>query len=402
MNTKIKYLYRDADNYKIGNECIINGVLSEGQKKSILDCLHEGEFFIPNKVGMPELRFDKWNSKTDHIWFEMSEDAFSLTDSEPTLNYSAEELVNLFLRCKGKWEEEIGISIENAKSLFSGSLEWTVTDPDCVQVRRAIDTAYFSKFELAQIDTLELFDKNIYNIAQGDVDISEYTEKEIDVILRSYGYKNMEQLTELLGSKAEAMGQLAEMIFETYSSDYYVDRFSDWNSAVECIEEYTKQDLEEYKQQKDMMSFSHLSSFIYTVDTFSNEEERFSLGMIASDGTTYYISEKYGDIIRGTEMTVDSAIQRLGTPDYLVIGGYAENGLFFIYDGEGNIGEDDLKILLSDNPVFISDVMKANLDLIRSNEKRKKESLDDKLNSALEKKSTVTVREKSKENDFHI
>lgn len=39
MNTCILYLYRDACNYKVYNEVIINGVLSPGQINLILDCL---------------------------------------------------------------------------------------------------------------------------------------------------------------------------------------------------------------------------------------------------------------------------------------------------------------------------------------------------------------------------
>ena len=38
MNTKIRYLYRDADNYKVFNECIVQGEISEEQVCKILDC----------------------------------------------------------------------------------------------------------------------------------------------------------------------------------------------------------------------------------------------------------------------------------------------------------------------------------------------------------------------------
>ena len=33
MNTKISYLYRDADNYKMPNECVIAGTLTAFQGK---------------------------------------------------------------------------------------------------------------------------------------------------------------------------------------------------------------------------------------------------------------------------------------------------------------------------------------------------------------------------------
>lgn len=54
MNTCISYLYRDACNYKIHNEVIINGVLTSAQIDSIMDCLLDGEYFIPSQVGLPE------------------------------------------------------------------------------------------------------------------------------------------------------------------------------------------------------------------------------------------------------------------------------------------------------------------------------------------------------------
>ena len=38
MNTKISYLYRDADNYKKVNECVIAGALTAEQICAIKDC----------------------------------------------------------------------------------------------------------------------------------------------------------------------------------------------------------------------------------------------------------------------------------------------------------------------------------------------------------------------------
>ena len=54
MDTKICYLYRDAGNYKVHNECVIQGELSKEQIQSILDCCDMGEYFIPRQVGMPK------------------------------------------------------------------------------------------------------------------------------------------------------------------------------------------------------------------------------------------------------------------------------------------------------------------------------------------------------------
>ena len=54
MNTRIHYLYRDADNYKVQNECVILGEMTGEQEQRIIACLDEKEYFVPSRVGMPE------------------------------------------------------------------------------------------------------------------------------------------------------------------------------------------------------------------------------------------------------------------------------------------------------------------------------------------------------------
>lgn len=102
MNTKISYLYRDADNYKSFNECIIQGTLTDKQKKQILDARHEGEWFIPGAVGLPEKRFYTW-TEADHPWFELWDDAFRETAQAATIDISGDKLTEAFLLCKGRW-----------------------------------------------------------------------------------------------------------------------------------------------------------------------------------------------------------------------------------------------------------------------------------------------------------
>ena len=36
INTRISYLYRDADNYKMQNSCVIMGVITEAQIAEII------------------------------------------------------------------------------------------------------------------------------------------------------------------------------------------------------------------------------------------------------------------------------------------------------------------------------------------------------------------------------
>ncbi len=42
MNTKISYLYRDADNYKMHNKCVIAGTLTTEQARTIKDSCEMG------------------------------------------------------------------------------------------------------------------------------------------------------------------------------------------------------------------------------------------------------------------------------------------------------------------------------------------------------------------------
>lgn len=104
INTKINYLYRDAEDYKVHNKCIIKGTFTDKQKKQILDSLESGEFFIPGKVSLPAKQFENWNYETDHPWFELDEDSFEETIDSPTINVTANKLTKLFVESKGDWE----------------------------------------------------------------------------------------------------------------------------------------------------------------------------------------------------------------------------------------------------------------------------------------------------------
>lgn len=103
MNTRISYLYRDASNYKVYNECIVRGLLTDEQTKAILDCL-DSDNFIPSQVGLPERRFDRFDPEEDTCWFELYESGFEPTDAEATVDLSVEELVSRFLSKKNHWE----------------------------------------------------------------------------------------------------------------------------------------------------------------------------------------------------------------------------------------------------------------------------------------------------------
>lgn len=105
MNTMILYLYRDANNYKVMNEVIIAGSITEQQIDSIMGCLYSGVFFIPKQVDLPEKRFGEW-TEDDHCWFELHKHGFALTEEEPDIYMTCEELTEKFLKAKGNWKDE--------------------------------------------------------------------------------------------------------------------------------------------------------------------------------------------------------------------------------------------------------------------------------------------------------
>ena len=105
MNTKISYLYRDADNYKVYNECIVQGEISEDQIRQILDCCDMGEYFIPRQVGLPERKFDEYDTEADHCWFELSQEGFEYTEQPANVSLTAQQLTENFSACRDNWQD---------------------------------------------------------------------------------------------------------------------------------------------------------------------------------------------------------------------------------------------------------------------------------------------------------
>lgn len=106
QNTRIRYLYRDAENNKVWNECVIPGILTPEQQKTILGCLHEVDLFIPSLVGLPEAKFDEVDDPDiDDQWFELDEASFEIVVKRADVPVSPEELVAAFVACKDRWME---------------------------------------------------------------------------------------------------------------------------------------------------------------------------------------------------------------------------------------------------------------------------------------------------------
>jgi hypothetical protein len=122
MNTKIWYMYRDADNYKTDNEVIVQGELSWADIQPFL--VEEGVGFIPFDVGLRDLQEDFPQPGDDGIWHEIDESAIELTDKPPTVRITAQELRENFRRVGGKWDEagavkRHGLSNEDGRDRYS-------------------------------------------------------------------------------------------------------------------------------------------------------------------------------------------------------------------------------------------------------------------------------------------
>lgn len=107
MNTRVDYMYRDASNYKIFQNAVLYGELTELQKADILAARYDGLWFIPSAVGLDAERFSD-ETDDDHCWFELFDDAFSETNESPSgCEYSASEFYDAFMLASSNWESYI-------------------------------------------------------------------------------------------------------------------------------------------------------------------------------------------------------------------------------------------------------------------------------------------------------
>lgn len=106
MNTKIYYLYRDASNYKKPNEVIVKGEITADQMQQILKSLQDGEYFVPEMVGLPAERFGSF-TEDDHVFFELDQMGFDITDREATVDMTVEDLAKAFVEHTNDWENAV-------------------------------------------------------------------------------------------------------------------------------------------------------------------------------------------------------------------------------------------------------------------------------------------------------
>ena len=64
-----------------------------------------GEYFIPRQVGMPERKFDEYDTEADHCWFELSKEGFEYTEQPANVSLTAQQLAENFAACRNNWQD---------------------------------------------------------------------------------------------------------------------------------------------------------------------------------------------------------------------------------------------------------------------------------------------------------
>lgn len=113
--------------------------------------------------------------------------------------------------------------------------EWIETDDDCARFCRCFGP---DEFEFVQINRY-LSDTVFYTISHGTVCLQDYFMEQIDSILKSYGYQNLNYGTYGISVEPIFDSQLiAEMVFETYFKEFEEERrYSGYVIAEKRIKE---------------------------------------------------------------------------------------------------------------------------------------------------------------------
>ena len=105
MNTRVEYLYRDADNYKQFASVVLSGEITPEERARIATALDNGEYFIPSQVGLEDLQTRMPffpNPDSDHVWHELDANlGITLVDYPPTGDAGIHEFASKFT---GEWD----------------------------------------------------------------------------------------------------------------------------------------------------------------------------------------------------------------------------------------------------------------------------------------------------------
>lgn len=126
---------------------------------------------------------------------------------------------------------------------------WIVTDPDSLQLQRAIEEDGRTTYEMVQAN-LALDNRTgdvVYVVSYGHVDLADYESEEILEYLAMYGYEGPNSLVDSCGGdEKEAERLIAEMVFEVETMSFDLERCDTWNEAVLKIQNITGVNLQGY------------------------------------------------------------------------------------------------------------------------------------------------------------
>lgn len=148
INTRLFYIYRDADNYKKLHEAVFAGRMTDDEKKRIIASLDAGEYFFPGPLGLSDERFGSV-TEADHPFFEFR--YFEETTDKPTTDISIAEIVKRFEDNAHLWKDS-ETSADDVELNDENDIKLASSNPDEDLSPRA---------KALLFETLELFRKEI-------------------------------------------------------------------------------------------------------------------------------------------------------------------------------------------------------------------------------------------------
>lgn len=123
---------------------------------------------------------------------------------------------------------------------------WTLTDPDCLQCLRTINSEA-RIYELIQVDDYTHIEKGC-RIARGTVCLDHYGAEELLQLLKTYGYLSLSDFEEQNNGLDWSL--VAEMVFETQASSYETEGvYVSYMDAGRAVEQITGLDLKTFYQE---------------------------------------------------------------------------------------------------------------------------------------------------------
>lgn len=107
MNTRITYLYRDADNFKESESVVVSGVV---RLSDLQPFLAEGLYFCPADVHLPhpgeKLTGGTFPGRSDDPWCELEADDFVYTMADATRGTAADLIAAFRVASGAGWPSQ--------------------------------------------------------------------------------------------------------------------------------------------------------------------------------------------------------------------------------------------------------------------------------------------------------